>query len=90
MLLATINLLQAAVARIPLDLPGDFGPAKTFLYANAFLLPLVVWDLATSRRLYPATLWGGLAVILSLPIRFWFSGTALWLTTAELATDLRR
>ncbi len=90
MLLATINLLQAAVVRFPLDLPGDFGPVTTFLYADAFILPLLVWDIAVLRRIHPATIWGGLAIIISLPVRFWFSGTALWLTIAEWAVALVR
>ena len=87
MILATVNLLQAAVVRLPLDLPGSFGAAKTFIYADLFILPLLAWDLYSSRRIHPATLWGGLAIVVSLPIRFWFSETELWLGIANGLTN---
>jgi len=88
MLLATVNLLQAAIVRIPISLPGMFGPAKTFLFADLFILPIVAWDIAVLRRVHPATLWGGLAIVISLPVRFWFSETELWLATAQWAVGL--
>jgi len=90
MYLATINLLQAAIVRLPLSLPGDFGPSKTFLYACLLVVPLLAWDLAARRRIHAATLWGGLAVVAAVPFRFWFSGTDLWLGLAERAVDAWR
>ncbi len=87
MLLATINLLQAAVVRLPISFPDIFGPARTFLFADLFILPIIAWDIAVLRRVHPATLWGGLAIVVSLPVRFWVSETELWLTTAHWAVD---
>ncbi|MCZ6619053.1 MAG: hypothetical protein O7E57_13075 [Gammaproteobacteria bacterium] len=88
MILATINLLQPAIVRTPLHLPGDFGAAETFLLAEVFILPLVVWDLAMLRRIHPATLWGGLTIVASLPFRFWVSETETWLAIAAWAVGL--
>jgi hypothetical protein len=81
-------LLQAAIVRIPFAFLYDAGPVTTFLLAYSFILPLVVWDIGVFRRIHPATLWGGLAIVVSLPVRLWISGTAVWLTTAKWAVDL--
>ena len=88
MLLATINLLQAAIVRTPIRFPVDFIPAETFVLADLFILPIVVWDLCVLRRIHPATLWGGLAILASLPVRYWLSGTEYWLAIARWAVGL--
>ena len=44
--------------------------------------------MAARRRLHPATLWAGLAVLASQPFRLWVSGTAAWLAFARWATGL--
>ena len=88
MYLATINLLQAAIVRIPFAFLFDAGPVTTFLLAYTFIVPLLVWDIGVLRRIHPVTLWGGLGLIVSLPVRLWLSGTAVWLTAAKWAVDL--
>ena len=40
------------------------------------------------RRLHPVTLWGGLAIIVSQPLRLVVSGTEAWLAFARSATGL--
>jgi hypothetical protein len=86
--LATINLLQAAVVRIPLSFLHFAGPWRTYPVAYAFVLPLFIWDFSVLRRIHPATLWGGLGIIVSLPVRLWLSGTAAWLAVAEWAVHV--
>lgn len=88
MYLATMNLLQAAIVRIPLAFLYDAGLVTTLLLAYTFIVPLFVWDIGVLRRIHPATLWGGLGLIVSLPLRLWLSGTAVWLTAAKWAVDL--
>jgi hypothetical protein len=88
MLLATINLLQAPIARMPLAFVHNLSPVKTFLLAYVFILPLVIWDISVLRRIHPVTLWGGLGIIASLPLRFWMSSTETWLTVARWAVHL--
>jgi hypothetical protein len=88
MYLAAINLLQAAIVRIPVAFLYDAGPVTTFLLAYTFIAPLVVWDIGALRRLHPATLWGGLGIVVSLPVRLWLSRTTVWLTAAKWAVDL--
>jgi hypothetical protein len=88
MLLATTNLLQAAVVRIPLDLIANGHPLLSFVMPYIFILALIVWDWSTLRRIHPATLWGGLAIILSLPLRFWFAESDAWLAIAAWSVNL--
>ena len=77
MILATLNLVTAAVARWPFDIMQG-GPPVFFGLTDAFLVPLVVWDLVSRGRLHPVTLWGGLVIIVSQPLRLVLSGTAAW------------
>jgi uncharacterized membrane protein YozB (DUF420 family) len=86
MLLATINLTTAAIARWPGVL--DFGPLAFFGLTDLFLVPLAIWDLRTRGRLHPVTLWGGLLFIVSQPLRLVVSGTESWLAFARWATGL--
>lgn len=71
MLLATIALLPPAIARI--DVPympaGSLGPN---LYGLFFLLPAFAYDLFTRGRIHSALLWGGLFMIVLLPLRLLF------------------
>lgn len=87
MLLATVNLLGAAFARVPL---GVDLLLAVFVLPDLFLLALVVWDVTTLRRLHPATLWGGAAIIVSQPLRLMVSETSAWLAFAEAAAGLVR
>lgn len=86
MLLATVNLVAAAVARLPGVLP--LGPLAFFGLADLFIVALAVWDWRTRGRLHPATLWGGALTIVSQPLRLVVSGTDGWLAFARWATGL--
>ena len=54
--------------------------------ADLFIVACIVYDLATLRRVHPATLWGGLAIVVSQPLRLALSGTAVWLGFARWVT----
>ncbi len=86
MLLATINLVTAAIARWPGVF--DFGPPAFFGLTDLFIVALGVWDFRTRGRLHPVTLWGGLLIIVSQPLRLVVSGTEAWLGFARWATGL--
>ena len=85
MTLATISLLAAPIARLPfgarmVGLPGVFA------LADLFIVVCIVYDLATLRRVHPATIWGGLAIVISQPLRLAISGTGMWLGFARWLT----
>ena len=60
MLLATLNLLSAAINRIPLDFIASGGVLTVFGLLDLFILICVVYDTARHRRLHPAFGWGAL------------------------------
>ena len=83
MLLATISLLTAAVARY-LGQVGLGGAANLFFGTDVFVLVLVLYDLASRGRVHPATLWGGALVVGFKPLLYYvLSGTPAWLALAD-------
>lgn len=86
MLLATLSLVTAAIARWPGV--SALGPLAFFGLTDLFVIALAIWDFRTRGRLHPATLWGGLLLIVSQPLRLVISGTAAWLAFAHWATGL--
>ncbi len=86
MLLATVNLVTAAIARWPMI--GAFGPPAYFGLTDLFIVALAIWDFRTRGRLHPVTLWGGLLTLISQPLRLIVSGTPAWLAFAQFATGL--
>ena len=92
MLLATITLLPASVGRWPLPEAAYFlgVPASFFALADLAILPLVAWDLVTRGHIHRATLWGGLCIVSSLPIRFAVATSSAWLAIADGALSLVR
>ena len=84
MLLATLNLITAAIARWPIV--GSMGPLVFFGVTDLFIVALAVWDFRTRKKLHPVTLWGGLLLIISQPLRLVVSGTAAWIAFATWVT----
>ncbi|MGZ6069586.1 MAG: hypothetical protein ACXWK8_00130, partial [Myxococcaceae bacterium] len=87
MLIGSIAISIAGVARWPLSIL-DAGPPVGFALSDLFLVPLVVRDAVTRRSLHPATLWGGLALVVSQPLRLVLSTTEPWLAFARWMTSL--
>jgi FtsH-binding integral membrane protein len=85
MLLATIELITAAIARIPAIAP--LGPPGFFGVTDLFIVALIAFDLSTLKRVHPATWRGAAVLVASQPLRLVLSGTAAW---AALATWLTR
>lgn len=83
-LLATIEMTTAAIARWPVI--GQFGPLAFFSVTDLFIIALAVWDFRSRGKLHAVTLWGGLAIIVSQPLRLSISGTEPWLAFARWAT----
>ncbi len=86
MLLATIVLTTAAIARWPVA--GFYGPLAFFGLTDLLLVPIVVWDFATRGRPHPVTLWGGLLIVVLEPIQLAISGTEGWQAVARWLTGL--
>ena len=83
MLLATISILDAAVARWPLAIMTK-GPPAFFAVADLFILAAVVFDLALHGRVHRAYIWGGLLIIGSQLLRLAVWHTAGWIAFAKM------
>jgi hypothetical protein len=84
MLLATISILTAAIARLPYVLP--LGPLAFFGLTDLLVVACVINDRIVRGRVHPAFVWGGLFLIASQAGRLVISGTAAWLAFATWAT----
>jgi hypothetical protein len=60
MLMATLNLLPAAISRIPLDFVQSGGLLTVFGLPDLFIVGCVAYDTLRHRRLNPAFGWGAL------------------------------
>ena len=86
MLLATISILAAAIARLPFAFIQQVGPLAFFGLTDAFVVFCVLYDLVTLRRIHRASALAGLFIIASHPLRMMLGGTHLWLSFATWLT----
>jgi hypothetical protein len=77
MMLATIGLLPAAIGRAAITFLGVFHPTLLVGSIVLFVLTMGLYDHRIRGRLHPVTLWAGLTLILSFPIRLALAHTAL-------------
>jgi hypothetical protein len=88
MLLAAINLLTPAIARIPLAFIINGGPLAFFGLTDLCLLACVAFDTYKHRRLHPVFLWGTIFVIAMQPLRLLLAGTETWMNFAAALISL--
>ena len=83
MLLGTISLLPPAISRWPIAVQHPW-------VIPLVLVPLIAAsptaDYLAGRPFRSASLWGGIALALSVPLRFAFANTALWHSIARWLT----
>jgi hypothetical protein len=87
MLLATIAILPAAVARLPIGFIETGGPLAFYGLADLFIVPCLVYDFATRGRPHRATIIGGALIVLSQPLRLLIGTTHAWLVFATWLTQ---
>ena len=86
MLLATIAILPAATARLPFAFIQQVGPLAFFGLADLFILVCLLYDLIARGRPHRATVWGGLILVLSQPLRLLIGTTQTWISFADWLT----
>jgi hypothetical protein len=67
-LIATIAILDAAVARWPVN-ASWWGLHPSEWATEAFLIPLIAYDLFSIRKIHRATLWGSLLLLFLQHVR---------------------
>jgi len=88
MLLAAVNLLAPAIARIPLHFIATGGALAFFGLTDLCLLACVGFDTIRNRRLHPAFLWGTLFIVAFQPLRLMLAGTDVWMRFATMLVGL--
>ena len=88
MLLAAINLLTPAIARIPFDFIINGGPLVFFGLTDLCLLACVAFDTFKHRRLHPVFLWGSIFIIAMQPLRLLLAATGVWMNFAAALVKL--
>ena len=83
MLLATISVLDAAVARWPLAIMAK-GAVAFFAVTDLFIVAGVAFDVWSRRRVHPAYIWGGLLIVGSQIVRLAVRDTAWWIAFARM------
>jgi len=83
MLLSALNMLPAAVARIPIGFIERNGALAFYGLPDLCVVALVAYDTIKQRRLHPAYFWGASLLILSHPLRIMFARTDIWLGIAD-------
>jgi hypothetical protein len=81
MLLATLSLLDAAVARWPIPGIGD-APLAYYAVTDAFIVAAMLYDFASRRSVSPVYVWGGLAIVVEQWSRDALGATAVWQSLA--------
>jgi len=76
MLMATVTILGAAVARMPFDIAAF--PPVFFALTDLFVVAGVVHDLRTRGRVHPAYVWGGLFILASQAVQLAIMHTEGW------------
>ena len=89
MLLATLSICQAGFVRIPGMALGEFGgPIVQMALTTVAVLAMIVWDVKADRRVHPVTLWAGVPVVVSQPLRIAVAETEAWQKLGRLAMSL--
>jgi hypothetical protein len=82
MLLATISILDAAVARLPFE----FLRTSNWMYlptTDVFLLAAIFYDVVSRRTVHRAYLWGGLLLVIEQALRIPVGESAAWQALAR-------
>jgi FtsH-binding integral membrane protein len=86
MLLATIALLPAAVARLPISFIETGGPLVFYGLSDLFIVPCLIYDFVSRGRPHRATVLGGALIVISHPLRLVIGSTHAWLAFATWLT----
>ena len=76
-LIGTITLLGAAINRWPFEIILR-QPILINVIDDAFLLPLIAYDLYSMRKVHSATIWGGVFLIVMQQLELPIGSTAHW------------
>ena len=77
MLLATISIMDAAVARLPFEVLRT-SSWNYLPFTDLFLVAAIAYDVISRRRVDPAYVWGGLFLVVEQSLRIPVGETEAW------------
>lgn len=83
MLMANLAILAPAIARLPFEVIERGGLNLTFILNDACVLAFLLYDVASTRRLHPATFWAAVLIIASFPVTRAIGAQPAWITSAK-------
>ena len=86
MVMATLGVLTAAIARIQVDFMQNAGLPAFFAATDLLVLGFIAADTIRNRRFHPAYAWGLALLIASQAARFAIAGTPQWAAFARWLT----
>ena len=87
-LLANVPLVEAAIARIPLNAVQGGAPFTFTFLPDLIILAGMLYDWRTRGRVHKVWIWGGLIMVLVQAARFPIMGSAAWHGFAETMAGL--
>jgi FtsH-binding integral membrane protein len=88
-LIATIAILGAPIARLPIAMIHR-KPDVAHYFSDLFFIPLIAYDLWSTRKLHRATIWGAALVIIVHRLIGPIAHTAIWHGFAGWVQNLAR
>jgi hypothetical protein len=88
MLLSSTQLMEPAIARLPISWVQDWFPYSSHLLCDWVLVAGIAYDLWSRGRVHSAWLWGGAIVIGSEVLRLLIWHSAPWLAFAHFMAEL--
>jgi hypothetical protein len=88
MLLAATQIVEAAVARVPVQMMVDYFPFSHLIVSDLIIVAGVAYDYAGRRRVHPTWIWGGAIVVGSQLLRLAVTETEPWLSFARFMAGL--
>jgi hypothetical protein len=82
MLLATIGLLDAPIARLPFAIVSATTWGH-YVFTDVFIVAAILYDLVVRRRVERAYLWGGLLIVIGQALRTPLGETNAWHVVAR-------
>jgi hypothetical protein len=86
MLLSSTQIIEAAIARMPLAATG--APFSFFVGADSVIILGIAYDLVSRGKVHKVWIWGGGLVVVSQIVRLMISQTGPWLDFAHYMAGL--
>lgn len=89
MLVATLNLIAPAIARLIASVTGVLAPPAVGVTLLILLAACASYDWVARRRVHAVFAWVGPLTVVMFPLRIYFGHSAVWLRFASWLVDIK-